>query len=92
MDSLLTQIWVVTHRDSKSKRVRNLLYTPMRGFSVIHDKAIIHYQVYIKISISKKKNYISVHLKFSWYNKKLKPTKCSRDEEIYATIFALVSV
>ena len=29
-------------------RVRSLLYTPLRGFSVIKDKAIIHYQVYTK--------------------------------------------
>ena len=29
-------------------RVRSLLYTPLRGFSVIQDKAIILYQVYTK--------------------------------------------
>ena len=37
-------------------------------------------------------NYLSFRLKFLWYNKMLKPTKRSRDQEIHVTIFALVSV
>ena len=41
-------------------RVRRLFYTPLRGFSVIQDKAIIHYQVYTKKYLpKKKKNYLS---------------------------------
>ena len=41
-------------------RVRLLFYTPLLGFSVIQDKAIIHYQVYTKKYLpKKKKNYLS---------------------------------
>ena len=50
---------------------------------MIQEKAIIHYQVYIKIS---------AFLKFLGYNKKLKPTKQLWDQEIYVTIFVSVSV
>ena len=46
-------------------RVRSLLYTPLRGFSVIQDKAIIHYQVYTKKYLPKKKIKL---LKFPFLN------------------------
>ena len=70
-------------------RVRSLLYTPPRGSSVMQDKTIIHYQVYTKKYLPKKK---FPFLKFLLYNKKLKSIKRSRDQEIYVTMFASVSV
>ena len=59
---------------------------------------MIHYKGYIQLYLPKKEsgggggNYLSLRLKFLWYNKMLKPTERSRDQEIYVTIFALVSV
>ena len=77
------------------KRKKEVYCRSPAGFFSDKDKGIMHYKGYI--STYKKEgggggNYLSFRLKFLWYNKMLKPTKRSRDQEIYVTIFALVSV
>ena len=62
------------------KRIKKFIDTPLRGFSAIQDKGIMHYigfsEKYIYLKGVKK--LLSLRLKFPWYNEMLKPTKRSQ--------------